>query len=53
MRVFFWCVFGFCFGLALGYVAVYFGWVAYSQQFHVLDHDGSKIIRVELEWAEW
>ena len=51
MRVFLWCVFGFCFGVAIGYVAIYFGWVAYSQQFHVLDHDGSRIMRVELEWA--
>jgi hypothetical protein len=51
MRVFLWCVFGFCLGLAIGYVVIYFGWVAYSQQFHVFDRDGSKIMRVELEWA--
>ena len=51
MRVFLWCVFGFCLGLAVGYGAVYFGWMAYSQQFHVVDGDGSKIMRVEFEWA--
>jgi hypothetical protein len=51
MRVFLWCVFGFCLGLVIGYATIFYGWTAYSEHFHVVDGDGSKIIRVEFEWA--
>jgi energy-coupling factor transporter transmembrane protein EcfT len=51
MRVFLWCLFGFGLGLVTGYAAIYFGWIAYSQQFHVADGYGSKILDVEFIWA--
>jgi hypothetical protein len=49
--VFLWCIFGFCLGLAIGYAAIFYGWTAYSEHFHVVDGDGSKIMSVEFAWA--
>jgi hypothetical protein len=51
MRVFPWCVFGFCLGLVLGYAAIYWGWIVYSQHFHVADGDGGRTMNIEWLWA--
>jgi hypothetical protein len=51
MRVFLWCVFGFAVGVAAGYVAIFYGWMVFSQHFHVFDDDGSKVMQVQFAWA--
>jgi len=51
MRVFLWCVFGFAVGAAVGYVAIVYAWMVFSQHFHVFDDDGSKAMQVQFAWA--
>jgi len=46
MRVFLWSLLGFILGLMAGYCAILFGWIGYSELFHVFDADGGRILSI-------